>query len=506
LNEKIHWADVVAAQVPQDRKHRIATGITPSGPIHIGNMREVLTGDLVYKAIRNRGLDAELLYFADDFDPLRKVYPFLPERFSAFVGRPISDIPCPCGGCESYAEHFLRPFLDALGELDIAPHVIYSSREYRKGSYTEEIRQALLGTEKIRRILEHISGRSLPQEWSPFYPICGICGTISAARILEHDEAHHRVGYHCGCGNEGWADYSRGEGKLVWRVDWPMRWAHFGITVEPFGKDHASAGGSYDTGKEIVTRVYHTDPPFPVVYEWISLKGRGEMHSSKGVAITINEMLDIVPPEVLRYLIVRTRPEKTIDFDPGMGLIALIDEYDRVAAAAEGREYEMSRISSIPTRIPFRHMVTVVQIAHDDRGIFQCLARSGYDVTEYENILHQAERVKRWLHRYAPESVKFSVREELPAHARGLGPGLREALREYIHMLEPLPRWSAEDLHNAVYAVAEHEGVPAKDIFVAIYLAFLGQQRGPRLGWFLEALGKEPVLKRLEEAVESEPR
>jgi lysyl-tRNA synthetase class 1 len=200
---------------------------------------------------------------------------------------------------------------------------------------------------------------------------------------------------------------------------------------------------------------------------------------------------------------VRTRPEKTIDFDPGMGLISLIDEYDRVAAAAEGREYELSRISSIPTRIPFRHMVTVVQIAHDERGIFQCLARSGYNVADYENVLHQAERVKRWLRRYAPESVKFSIKEELPVSAADLVPGLRAALREYIRILENLTRWSAEELHNAVYEVAEQQDVPAKDIFMAIYLAFLGQKRGPRLGWFLEALGREKVLRRLHKVVGS---
>ena len=76
-NEKIHWADVCAADVDRGVKHLIATGITPSGPIHLGNMREVVTGDVVYKAMRVKGLDAELIYNADDFDPLRKVYPFL---------------------------------------------------------------------------------------------------------------------------------------------------------------------------------------------------------------------------------------------------------------------------------------------------------------------------------------------------------------------------------------------------------------------------------------------
>lgn len=501
MSEKIHWADVFAAEVPQDRVHHIATGITPSGPIHIGNMREVLTGDLLYKAIIHRGLEAELLYIADDFDPLRKVYPFLPERFAAYVGQPISDIPCPCGQHRSYAEHFLTPFLTALRELDIRPRVLYSHQEYRKGSYTEEIRQALNGASEIRRILERVSSRSLPPEWTPFYPVCNVCGRISNARILSHDQERHLVRYQCTCGNEGSADYSRGEGKLVWRVDWPMRWAHFGISVEPFGKDHASAGGSYDTGKEIVRKVFHAEPPFPVVYEWISLKGKGEMHSSKGVVVTINEMLEIVPPEVLRYLIVRSRPEKTIDFDPGMGLISLIDEYDRMAVEANSREYALSRISFIPTRIPFRHMVTVVQIAHDDRGIFQCLARSGYNVSDYENVLKQAHRVKIWLRNYAPDEVKFAVREHLPPQMVDLGKEMREALTWYLRFLESVPRWGAADLHNGVYEVAETTGVRAADMFSVIYLAFLGQKKGPRLGWFLEALGKDMVLQRLREAV-----
>ncbi|MDD1676131.1 MAG: lysine--tRNA ligase, partial [Methanomicrobiales archaeon] len=226
MAEKIHWADVCAAEVDQNKAHRIATGITPSGPIHIGNMREVLTGDMVYKAIRDRGLDAELLYIADDFDPLRKVYPFLPESYAQYVGFPVSDIPCPCGEHSSYAEHFLDPFLSALRELDVTPTVIRSSQEYRNGSYVAEIRHVLDHTAEIRTLLEKVSGRSLPQDWSPFYPICNGCQKISSVHILGHIPDEHKVQYMCDCGHEGTADYAKGEGKLVWRVDWPMRWAH----------------------------------------------------------------------------------------------------------------------------------------------------------------------------------------------------------------------------------------------------------------------------------------
>ena len=499
--EKVHWADVVAASVKEGAGHRVATGITPSGPIHIGNMREVLTGDLVYKAMKERGLSAELLYIADDFDPLRKVYPFLPESYAPYVGKPVSDIPCPCGRHRSYADHFLTPFLSALSELDIAPRVYLASELYRSGAYTKEIGIAIEHTADIRHILEHVSGRTLPADWSPFYPLCSLCGKLSPARILEHDPYRHTVRYRCACGNEGTADYSRGEGKLVWRVDWPMRWAHFGVTVEPFGKDHATSGGSYDTGKEIARRIFRCEPPHPVIYEWISLKGKGAMHSSKGVVVTINEMLEIVPPDVLRYLIARTRPERTIDFDPGMGLISLIDEYDRVSHEASGREYELSRIASIPTRIPFRHMVTVVQIAHDEKRLLQCLARTSYDVTNTENILRQAERVRVWIRKYAPESVRFSVKERLPLQIGDLPEADIQALSAYLEFLKALPGWSAEEIHNGVYEVAPRCGTDAKHLFGLVYLAFLGQTRGPRLGWFLEALGREFVTGRLSEAV-----
>ena len=40
-------------------------------------------------------------------------------------------------------------------------------------------------------------------------------------------------------------------------------------------------------------------------------------------------------------------------------------------------------------------------------------------------------------------------------------------------------------------------GVTGKEVFTGIYRAFLGADRGPRLGWFLEALGREETLKRL---------
>ncbi|MBP2132087.1 lysyl-tRNA synthetase class 1 [Methanomicrobium sp. W14] len=501
-NEKIYWADVCASEVNQDTPHLIATGITPSGPIHLGNMREVVTGDLVYKAIKDRGLEVKLIYNADDFDPLRKVYPFLPESYSQYIGLPICDIPCPCGKHKNYAEHFLEPFLKALEELDVKPTVLRSSELYRSGRFTEEISTVLEHSAEIKEILERVSRRKLPENWVPFYPICKKCKKISNAEILEHDPEKHQVKYRCSCGYEGVCDYSKGEGKLVWRVDWPMRWANLGVTIEPFGKDHAASGGSYETGKEIVKKIFNANAPYPVPYEWISLKGKGAMASSTGVAITIDSMLEIVPPDVLRYLIARSKPEKAITFDPGMGLLTLIDEYARVAEKADSREYELSKISSnLATDIPFRHLVTVVQIAKDDKSVMEVLKRSGYDIKDEGAVLKRASRARIWVEKYAPDMVKFTVKKELPQDVFSFNDAEKYALGILVSKMEGLSDWTAENLHNSVYNTAEEAGINPKSVFTCIYRSILGQERGPRAGWFLEALGKDFVTRRLTEAV-----
>ena len=151
----MHWADVIAEQLQKDtRKHVLATGITPSGPIHIGNMREVLTTDAVYRCLCDKGVDTEFIYIADDFDHLRKRYPFLPKSYDQYIGVPISDIPCPCGSHKSYADHYLRLFLDSMQEIGIAPTVYRASEMYKNGDYVDAIQIAMENTERIKDIIE----------------------------------------------------------------------------------------------------------------------------------------------------------------------------------------------------------------------------------------------------------------------------------------------------------------------------------------------------------------
>jgi len=492
----IHWADVIAQELENSGPQTIATGITPSGPVHIGNMREVMTADAVYRALKNHGVDAKLIYIADTFDRLRKLYPFLDESFKEHIGKPLSEIPCPTGCCASYADHFLLPFLASMEKLGIKPEIYRADELYKKGVYIDSIKTALAKRDNIARILKEVSGREVPETWSPFDPICQCCGRTNTTKVTGFDLENEIVDYECNCGCKGSASMSGG-GKLVWRVDWPARWPIFKVTIEPFGKDHATAGGSYDTGKRISEEIYNYPAPYPIIYEWIHLKGVGAMHSSTGIAISIQDMLDVVPPEVLRYLIIRTKPEKHIDFDPAIPLITLVDEYDQ--RRGEENAFALSSIGdSRPFEVPYRHMVTVVQIARNDKDLLlKALQRSGYDISRKDEIFSRAQNVQNWLDRYAPSFIKFQLQNRLPSAINNLSTVERKGLGM---LAERIDEKTAAEIHDEVYAISKELGLDSKKFFQAIYLAFLGDRQGPKAGWFLASLDREFVKIRLREA------
>ena len=97
--------------------------------------------------------------------------------------------------------------------------------------------------------------------------------------------------------------------------------------------------------------------------------------------------------------------------------------------------------------------------------------------------------------------VTFTIRESLPEETLAFGEDERYGLGALLAKYTGFTDWRAEDIHNAVYQVAEETNVSSKVIFTAVYIAILGQKRGPRLGWFLEALGSEFVTGRIAEAV-----
>ncbi|GAA1564578.1 hypothetical protein GCM10009789_17550 [Kribbella sancticallisti] len=56
-----------------------ASGISPSGPVHLGNLREILVPHFVAEELRRVGKPVRHLLSWDDFDRLRKVPAGWPE-------------------------------------------------------------------------------------------------------------------------------------------------------------------------------------------------------------------------------------------------------------------------------------------------------------------------------------------------------------------------------------------------------------------------------------------
>jgi lysyl-tRNA synthetase, class I len=515
----MHWADVLAEELIHDgMKHVLATGITPSGPIHIGNMREVLTTDAVYRALIKRDADVEYVYIADDYDHLRKRYPYLPESYEQHIGKPISEIPCPCGNHESYADHYLSDFLRSLEEIGIHPRVYRAKEMYTNGLYSEYIQTSLAHIEEIRTIIETISKRTLPKNWIPFNVQCEQCKRMTTTKPLLYD--YPSIDYNCSCGHTGSVDIRKGGvGKLPWRLDWPARWKMLQVTFEPFGKDHATVGGARQTGERIVQDIFQYPAPKYVVYEFIMLKGKGAMHSSKGTGLSASEMLQMTPPEVLRFLIMKNQPNKHISFDPGLGLLSLVDEYDQFERVFFGTEekikgmkdldiiYELSQPYTIPTRlpeqVPYRHLVTLTQIAETWQELLDILHRThqipeSLDKDDEKRLRQRRSHVLYWLQHFAPSALTFKVKKQLPSVT--LTKDQKTLLEAFIKRTDDIA-WSADDIHNLIYKISEEHHLPAATAFAAMYQILLDQEKGPRIGYFLSNLDKTFVLKRFQEAI-----
>lgn len=517
----MHWADVLAEElIKKDIKnHVLATGITPSGPIHVGNMREILTTDAVYRCLIEKNVKADLIYIADDFDPLRKVYPYLSkEKYEQYVGMAISDIPCPCGKHKSYADHYLFAFLDSLDEIGVKPKIFRANEMYKEGMYKESIEIALENTEKIREIIETVSKRQLPKNWIPFNIKCEGCKKITTAKPVLYNYPY--VEYSCNCGYEGKADIRvPGIGKLPWRVDWPARWKILNVTFEPFGKDHGTVGGTHDTGVAIAEKIYSYPAPDYVMYEFILLKGKGAMHSSKGTALSSEEMLKMTPPEVLRFLLMDNKPNKHITFDAGFGLLNLVDNYDKLERVYFKQEekitgmkdlnktYELSQPykipEKIPIQIPYSHIVTISQIGDNWDEVKKILIRTNQidkKITpDDENRLKKRiEHARYWVENFAPNVVKFKVMKKPPKMDL-----LSEQKKYLIKLKEEFEKidWKPEIIHNTIYAISEEQKIQTSQAFKTIYQIILGQDKGPRVGYFLSNLDKDFVLKRIKEVI-----
>ncbi|MDD2626002.1 MAG: lysine--tRNA ligase [Candidatus Methanomethylophilus sp.] len=516
----MHWADVIAKDLAERSDHPlIATGISPTGIIHVGSLREAITGESIRSAVEGLGKDVRLIYLIDSFDPLRKRYDFLPEEYEKYVGMPICRIPCPCGKHENYAHHFVQPFLDAVDSLGVHCEIIWTHELYEQGKFAECIDQTFQKRQEIIEILHRISGKPADPNYAPYDPVCAKCGRYTKPLFDTYKFPY--VEYQCSCGYHGKADVRKADGKLTWRLEWPAKWKIFGTAAEPFGKDHAAAGGSYDTGKVIAKEIYGIEPPFPIPYEFVQLKGVGQMHKSLGCSVTGLDAIRMTPPEVLNYLFLRVLPSRAIDYDSGLGILDMADEYDRMerayfsheytdAEANSVRAYEIAQHNHVPKELPLqvscRHLCNVVQMADTFDEQMKVLGRT-VDLTDatdrdFKRIKRRCDCVTYWLKAFAPDKIKFSVSPTIPAGTK-LMMNDKGFLQSLVSRMNDCV-WEPEVISGIIAETGKISPIGLKNAYKVIYQLLIGKTAGPRLGTFLASMDKQFVINRFNQAAHSD--
>ena len=517
------WADEEADLLATDRQHVIRDSKTPSGAVPISGLRGPIITDALYRTFKKRGLRIRYVFTIDDYDPMDSQSVKENAAWAEHMGKPFAHIPSPEPSVASdFARYHASAYLDTFATLGIRPEEIHWMRDlYRKGELDKQIDLVLRNAATIRDIYERISHVTKDERWLPIGVICENCGRLGTTYAFDYDG--ETVAYECrkdyvewaqGCGHSGRQSPFKGNAKLYWNLQWCAMWDHFGVTYEEGGKDLLTAGGSRDRANEIYREVWKKEPPLGLVHEFFTTGGK-KMSTSKGLGAAATDLVKVYPPEIVRFLMLRTHPKRHLDFDPaGLTLANLVDEYDRCADAfrnepdsVPAKIWLLSQVAEDPEppgfRVRFAIVADWVQIPSVD-PLKEAERRKSAPLTpaERKDVEQRIALARVWLERWAPEEARFSVLHELPEIT--LSDGQRRyltAVKELIGRIH-----DPEELQQELYETAKRVGLVeggkvSQQAFRAIYLAFLGKPSGPKAGWLLTALEDDLVRRRLDEAV-----
>ncbi len=519
-----HWADQMADKIIKERGdlplYTCASGITPSGTVHIGNFREIMTVDLVVRALRSRGKKVRFIYSWDDYDVFRKVPANMPDPqiLEKYLRFPITMVPDTTGRNENYARHHEVDIEQELPRVGIHPEFLYQASRYRSNLYAEGMKKAMQNRELIKQCLNTYrdDAHKMKAE-DTYWPVAAFCAKCNhdTTEITDYD-GEYGISYKCtNCGHEEKGDLRTSkEFKLGWRVDWPMRWNEEKVVFEPGGKDHISPGGSYDTAKLVSKKIYGWQAPVTMKYDFVGLKGLpGKMSSSKGKVIALPDALEVYQPELLRYIFASNKPDHEFAISFDIDVITMYEAYDRTERIAWGEEkaksedlgrrekrlYELSQINegmpeSRPYVVPFRLLTTLLQTYSGD---IDAVIKSLGDVKpeQEECLRRRCVCAWYWVRECAPEEFRFALRSD--GSKAELSEGVLKCLKAIVSDVIPkLETYATDkDLQQAMYDIATANGIEAKQLFTGMYNALIAKDQGPRLANFMKIIGKEKLLQ-----------
>ncbi len=566
---EVDWVSRFADEVIAESERRApgkpivcASGLSPSGPIHLGNLREVMTPHLVADEIRRRGHECVHILSWDDYDRFRKVPAGVDASWSEHIGKPLTSVPAPPGSSyPSWAEHFKAPMAAALVALGIEVQPVSQTRMYTSGAYTREILLAMRERGRIDAILDRyrtkgrVGGPAKQQKldedevaaaeaaaegsgaageddgtvaggYYPYKPYCSACDR-DMTTVTGYDDDTTALTYECACGHsETVLLTEHRHGKLVWKVDWPMRWAFEGVIFEPSGVDHSSPGSSFMVGGQIVGEIFDGTQPIGPMYAFVGISGMAKMSSSKGGVPTAADALEIMEAPLLRWLYARRRPNQSFKIAFDQEIQRMYDEWDalavRVAAGsatpADTSAYERAvgtaagLLPATSRPLPYRTLASIVDVTTGDERQTLRILRDldpADPVTSLDETRPRLDRAARWVATQVPAEQRTRVLSSPDSELLGsLSEAERDSLRLLLDGLDE--HWSLDALTTHLYGVPKRQlGLPMdvkptpelkvaqRSFFALLYRLLVGRETGPRLPTLLLAVGAARVRELL---------
>ena len=468
----MNWAKEVALRIieerPNEEIYTVASGVSPSGFVHIGNFREIATPYLVAKELKKLGKKVRYILSFDEFDRFRKVPGNIDPSFEKYIGMPYTDLPSPFTENESYAQYMENRFLNELKAMDVEVECIYQTKEYQSGRYNKYIKIAMDNREKIFDIIDEFRTQdATDEERKNYYPISIYCSNCKkdSTKILSYGADTGEVTYSCACGHQDTININTATNvKLQWKVDWPMRWMVEKVTFETGGIDHSAANGSKAVSERVAKEIFNYEPPVYIPYNFIGIKGGGaKMSSSVGNILTITDLLRVYDKNIIWWFYARFDNMHAFDIALDNDVIRYYSEFDRwVKLYFNGNIddknksiIELTGVKEDYLKNPnFSYLATFLPIVNFDVNLLKNLLRKEDIDVNTKEFKQRLELAKNWVNDYGSDYQVNLLDTRNDEYYDSLNDLEKEWLNKTVLLLDEEYE-TTDDLQTALYAVVK---------------------------------------------------
>ncbi len=187
----------IIAKNPQKNYYVCTCGIGPTGKIHIGKTFDILCAHYVSNEIKKLNEKTKVVCFIDDC---------------------ITDLHDRTIDSSSH----IRQLKNELETLGISVEFVYSSENYKNGSYDSYIRMVYTHQEAILDTIgKRYVGKYDKNLSAIFNVYCPCCGKLLTDVNSTGD---YRFSYTCKCGSHGTDSIFNNKTFFRWKIETPIRW------------------------------------------------------------------------------------------------------------------------------------------------------------------------------------------------------------------------------------------------------------------------------------------